>query len=131
MKELLVAIPTKNREDIMPTVLQSLFHQTTDCFNLLIYDEGNIPITENYHVRQFFDLLEIHKGIEITHRRNMKDGSLARARIFILNYTKQHNYKYVMMLDDDVMLTPNTIEIQLRLDTRSFYVFYTFHCNSF
>jgi len=114
MKNLLVAIPTKNREEIIPTVLQSLFHQTIDSFDVLIYDQGDQPVTENYHVRQFIDLLEIHKGIEVNIRRSMKDRSLAMARVYILKYVKKYNYRFVMMVDDDVMLMPDTIDVLLK-----------------
>lgn len=109
MNEILIAIPTKNRSDILPLPLYSLFQQFLS-FDLVIYDQSDSPVTDNYIVRQMIDLLQIHKGVDVKHIRSMKDRSLALARVFLLQYAKEHNYHYLFMLDDDVILSPDYLE---------------------
>jgi len=110
MNDILIAIPTKNRADILPLPLYSLFQQTHKDFDVFIYDQSDEPITENYIVRQMFDLLQLHGDINVIHKRSMKDRSLTQARQFLLHYTKQKSYKYLLMLDDDVALQPDCLE---------------------
>jgi len=110
MPEILIAIPTKNRSDILPLPLYSLFQQTHQLFDVLIYDSSDAPITDNYINRQMIDLLQIHKGIEVKHIRDMKNRSLALARHYLINYAYCRKYHYLLMLDDDVILTPDCLE---------------------
>lgn len=110
MKTILVAIPTKDRNDIMPLPLYSLFQQSIDDFDVMILDQGNQPITESYIVRLMMDLLQVHKNIRVEHIRSMKDRTLAQARIFILKYAKERGYDYLQMIDDDVAMQPECLE---------------------
>jgi glycosyltransferase involved in cell wall biosynthesis len=109
MTDLLIAIPTKNRSDILPLPLYSLFQQSP-AFDVVIYDQSDSSAQDNYIVRQMIDLLQLHKGIDVKHIRSLKDRSLALARVFLLRYARSHNYRYLLMLDDDVMLTPGCLE---------------------
>ena len=110
MKNILIALPIKNRNNILPIPLYSLFQQTHNDFDVLIYDQSDEPSTENYIVRQMIDLLQVHKGIKVTHIRDMKNRSLAQARIYLLKYARQESYKYLLMLDDDVAMQPDCLE---------------------
>ena len=110
MEDILIAIPTKNRANILPIPLYSLFQQTYDKFDILILDHGDEPATESYIVRQMIDLLQIHKKINVIHQRSMNNRTLAQARQHLLRYTRQKNYKYLLMLDDDVAMQPTCLE---------------------
>jgi glycosyltransferase involved in cell wall biosynthesis len=114
MKKILIAIPTKDRMDILPLPLYSLFQQTLKDFDVMVYDQGNQPVTDSYIVRLMFDLLQIHGNISVKHIRSMKDKSLALARVFILKKAREEGYKYLLMLDDDVTLTPDCLEKLLK-----------------
>ena len=110
MKEILIALPIKNRADILPLPLYSLFQQTLQNFDVLLYDQSDEPCTENYIVRQQIDLLQVHKDIKVTHIRRMKDRSLAQARVWLLKYARDEGYKRLLMLDDDVLMQPDCLE---------------------
>jgi len=109
MEDILIAIPTKNRSDILPLPLYSLFQQSP-AFDVVIYDQSDAPATDNYINRQMIDLLQIHKGVDVKHIRSLKDRSLALARVFLLKYAREQNYRFLLMLDDDVILTPGCLE---------------------
>jgi len=124
MNEILIAIPTKNRSDILPLPLYSLSQQAIH-FDLVIYDSSDAPVTDNYIVRQMIDLLQLHKGVDVKHIRSMKDRSLALARVFLLRYARERHYRYLLMLDDDVMLTPGfvkTLYDHIRSHSKVIYV---------
>jgi len=111
MKPILIGIRIKNKSEILPLCLQALAFQSLKKFDIYIYDESDVPITDHYPVRLAMDLLQIHYKIDIHHQRRIESKNVAQALIKLLEYTKTKKYEYLLMLDSDMILTPNCLEI--------------------
>ena len=111
LRDVLVAIPTKDKVSIIPLALYSISQQTFRDFDLLIYDDGKYPVTESYVVRHLLDFLQIHRGIEVVHKRgSVAESSLTRARLTIFEYALERDYKFLLFQDDDAIPEPNALE---------------------
>jgi len=110
MKEILAGIRIKNKSEILPLCLQALAFQTKKNFDIFIYDESDVPVTDHYPVRLAMDHLQLHHQIDIHHQRRMESKNVADALIKLLDYTVDKKYDYLLMLDSDMILTPTCLE---------------------
>jgi len=111
MQPILIGIRIKNKSEILPLCLQSLAFQTNKSFDIFIYDESDVPVTDHYPVRLTMDFLQIHHNIDIHHQRRIESKNVGQALIKLLRYTESKNYEYLLMLDSDMILTPKCLEI--------------------
>lgn len=113
IKEILIGIRIKNKSEILPLCLQALSFQSCKEFDIYIYDESDVPITDHYPVRLAMDLLQIHHQIDIHHQRRIESQNVAQALYILLKYTLSKGYPYLLMLDSDMILTPKCLETLL------------------
>ncbi len=102
-----VAIPTIGRRETLHAVIFSVFQQAKCLLEeLIILDEGDTPISEDYQIRQAIDLLSVY-GITTKVIRNRNRKGIANARLVLLKECKS---EFVLMLDDDVCLDRDCVE---------------------
>ncbi|MFL6714573.1 MAG: glycosyltransferase family 2 protein, partial [Sulfurifustis sp.] len=110
-----VLIPTYRRPAALAVTLASLAMQTFRGFRVIISDQ-----TEDrgaytaYEVRSVLRVLRAHGHIIETHRHLPRRG-LAEQRQFLLERAAA---KYVLFLDDDLILEPDTVGLMVRALTR-------------
>jgi len=113
MKPILVGIRIKNKSEVLPLCLQALAFQTIKPFDIFIYDESDVPVTDHYPIRLSMDLLQIHHNIDIIHQRRIESQNVAQALIKLLRYIESTHHQYLLMLDADMILTPKCLETLL------------------
>lgn len=101
-----VLIPTYNRPDALSVTLTALTAQRFRDFEVVIADQGEEPVGENYTVRSIYRLLEAH-GNPVYLLRNLPRRGMAQQREFLL---KKSAGDYSLFLDDDVILEPDALE---------------------
>ena len=109
-KDILVGVRIKNKFETLPLCLLGLAFQTYKNFDILIYDESDVPITEYYPIRLAMDLLQLHYNIDIYHKRRIESKNVAQALAKLLDYASNTTYHYLLMLDSDMVMTPTCLE---------------------
>lgn len=101
-----VAIPTIGRVETLPAVLYSIaMQQHAHVAELLLLDEADSPVTENFAVNQVLDLLSLME-VQVRILRNRRRAGIGNARIRLALEAKNDR---LMMVDDDVLLRPYTM----------------------
>jgi glycosyltransferase involved in cell wall biosynthesis len=95
-----VYIPTKNRQALLATCIDSVLQQTYPNIEILIVDDGSTDNTFEF----LTDLANKHNNIVIF-KNEVSKGACAARNIAI----KQANGEFVTGLDDDDMFLPNRI----------------------
>ena len=103
-----VCIPTASREShcTIGHTLQSIAIQTYRDITVYVRDEGKAEIFRHRSVRQMWDLLSI-KGIRTVYKRTRNRMGVANARWEL--YSGVGREKYILCLDDDMVLDADTI----------------------
>ncbi|MFA5407109.1 MAG: glycosyltransferase [Candidatus Nanoarchaeia archaeon] len=101
-QDLLVAVFTHDRTDILPLNLLSLLNQSYQLFDVLIVDDAStIPITQHPLVYGFITKLK-SAGHNIILVRAEQNNGIAFNRAKVIKTLK--DYKYIMDLNDDHVL---------------------------
>lgn len=108
-----VCIPTNNNssEFSIGYTLLSLIQQTTHDFRIYVRDEGECEIFKDRQVRQIWNLLSYY-GIETIYRRSTNRKGIGYARWEL--YSNIEEETYILCVDDDMILRPNSVEIMLQ-----------------
>lgn len=101
-----VCIPTVGRVETLPMVLFSLLEQEK-IGEVIILDDSDVPVCENFVVNQAIDLLCIHSiDVKILRRRRRPGIGPSRVRM-----AAEARFDHVVMIDDDVALGKDCLKI--------------------
>lgn len=104
-----VLIPTYNRVVALVATLGSLWQQTFLNFEIIIADQGDASIADDATVQTLIRLLS-RRGISCFIYRNLPRRGIAQQRQYLLS---KSNRRYVLFLDDDVVLEPDALHIMV------------------
>jgi hypothetical protein len=105
--DITVVIPTVGRVETLSTVLTAIsFQKSSLILEIILLDEAKMPVMENYVVNQALDVLSL-KNIKVKVIRNRNRRGIGAARQLLVEEAKTN---YVLMVDDDVVLTPGCLE---------------------
>ena len=106
-----VLIPTKNRPDFLVLALQSLMFQTLRPEHISVYDQSDTSVMHYPAYRKMvaaLDQVDIH--VHYTYQRaNFSSMSEMRQASW-----QQVTAPFVFTLDDDAIVSPNTLEVCAR-----------------
>jgi len=115
MNPILIGIRIKNKSWALLSCLNSLSNQRCKDFDIFIYDESSSPITEDPHIQVLLDKINAKNQlglqsiqIEIIHE-SKGAGNVAQALIKVLDYVKDNEYPYFLMLDSDMDMEPECL----------------------
>jgi len=117
MNSVLVGIRIKNKSWALLSCLNSLSNQKFKDYDIFIYDESDTPVSEDPHIQVLLDkyntknelgLQEIQ--IEIIHEPKGA-GNVAQALVKVLDYVRDNEYPYFLMLDSDMDMEPDCLWI--------------------
>jgi GT2 family glycosyltransferase len=110
-------VPTIGRVETLPMTLTSIAFQVPMVDELILLDEADGPVTENFAVSQALDLLSIY-GVKVKVIRSRRRKGIGPARYLLVGEAK---FDLVLMVDDDVVLRPGCLEHLLHaINTSSF-----------
>ncbi|MDP8957968.1 MAG: glycosyltransferase [Actinomycetota bacterium] len=101
-----VLIPTCDRPAALAVTLTSLASQTFDRFRVIVSDQGDEPVLTSGEAAAVVRVLEA-KGRQVEVLRNLPRRGMAQQRQFLLDRAQA---RYVLYLDDDVILEPDLLE---------------------
>jgi len=115
MNPILVGIRIKNKTWALLSCLNSLSNQHLKDYDIFIYDESDTPISEDPHVQVLLDKYNTKNElglqniqIKITYE-SKGAGNVAQALVKVLNYVKDNEYPYFLMLDSDMDMEPECL----------------------
>lgn len=111
MKKTAILIPTYNRSAGLAVTLTSLCSQNFRAFDVIISDQSDEPVKDVSAVIAAKNVLEYH-GSSVSFCRNLPRRGMAQQRQFLLDQTES---KFILFLDDDVILEPWAIETMLEV----------------
>ncbi len=103
MAETAVLINVKDRPTELAMLLESLYFQSYDDFDVFILDDMSGTPLQNYH---FFNCMIniLQQKHKVLIKRTPFPFGVSRARQEIVDWAMKGNYKYFLRVDDDVML---------------------------
>jgi len=104
-----ILLPTSDRPEVIGFALNSLAQQTHPPDEIIVFDNGSIPIFSNFVNRAIWDILG-EKNIKTEYIRINKRVGIVFARRVLLEKVYDEHF---MFLDDDIILEPNYIETLL------------------
>jgi glycosyltransferase involved in cell wall biosynthesis len=99
-----IAIPFYNAESFLPDAIRSVFAQTYQNWELILLDDGS---TDNS--------LEIARSVKDPRVRVISDGRNKKLAARLNEVTQLARYEYIARMDADDLMSPERIEIQMRL----------------
>jgi len=108
MNPIIVGIRIKNKSWALQSCLNSLSNQTFKGYDIFIYDESDSPITNDPHIQVLLDKFNTKNKLGIQNTKvkviheSKGSSNVAQALIKVLEYTKENNYPYFLMLDSDM-----------------------------
>jgi len=127
MNQILIGIRIKNKTWALLSCLNSLSNQKFKDYDIFIYDESDVPISEDPQVQIILDKYNTKnelglQNIQIKIVYESKGaGNVAQALVKVLDYVKDNKYPYFLMLDSDMDMEPdclwNLYEQIKKLDT--------------
>lgn len=108
-----ICIPTKNDKESSIRIgytLMSLVLQTFKDFKVYVRDEGRIEMFADRNVRFIWNLMAL-VGIDNEYRRVKERKGIGYARKDLIEPVSRE--EYIMFLDDDMIISPNGVEILL------------------
>lgn len=106
MTEILAIVVTYNRSEKLKACLQSLSAQTNKAFDVLVVDNASTDGTKEY-LQTRSDLLVLSEEKNVGGAGGFYDG---------MRYGTEHGYKYLWLMDDDVLPQEDALERLLVAD---------------
>jgi len=123
MKDIVVNLPTCNRDPSL--TLFSLLSQSKRPDEVLVLDNGDIPITSYFTFRQVWDIYD-NFGIPLKLIRKRRKIGVVEARLELLKNTT--TTKYIFFTDDDMYFMQNYLESLYQILEKKDYNYATGLC---
>lgn len=101
-----VLIPTYNRVTALSATLTALISQTFKDFEIVISDQSDKPVADNYTIQCVREIFELH-GNPVQILSNFPRNGIAQQRQFLLGNSSGD---FSLFLDDDVILEADVLE---------------------
>jgi glycosyltransferase involved in cell wall biosynthesis len=104
-----ILLPTYNRLHSLIMALSGVAGQTCSSFRLIVSDQSDTPAREDPVVQSLIRVLEA-RGATVNWHYRVPSQGIAEQRDFLLH---QATAQYVLYLDDDVWMQPDTLQMML------------------
>ena len=110
-----IIIPTYNRPHLLCEAIDSCLTQTYSNIEIIVVNDGGTKETENILKERYKNVVGIHTKYQVNDEKVIKyfykeNGGVSSARNYGL---KKASGEYINFLDDDDLLLPEKIELQV------------------
>jgi len=108
MEKLLVEICTKDRDEVLGRCMAALLNQSHQGFDVLVMNDGDVKVGSTPDTNVILGVLERHRKVDVI--QGSRISQAVNHNIALYDYPC---YKYILRLDDDILLDRDAIKFML------------------